>query len=102
MPHKAVDHRQAKAGALADRLGGEEGLKGALHHCFGHAHAGVFNADTQKLASGQAPLSGFGALHFDIGATDAQGAAKRHGVTGVDAQVEQRVFQLLCVYSDRP
>ena len=33
----AIDHRQAKAGALADLLGGEEGLEGARRDLVAHA-----------------------------------------------------------------
>ena len=41
----AVDHRQAKAGALADLLGGEERLEYLLQHVGRDAAAGVFDLD---------------------------------------------------------
>ena len=37
----AIDHRQAEAGALADLLGGEEGLERALGDLGRHSDAGV-------------------------------------------------------------
>ena len=41
--NEAIDHRQAEAGALAERLGREEGIKGARHCRRRHARAGVGN-----------------------------------------------------------
>ncbi|MNW22464.1 hypothetical protein D3C71_2239430 [compost metagenome] len=40
-----VRDRQAQPGALADFLGGEERLEGALAHRLGHADAVVFDLD---------------------------------------------------------
>src|SRR5436190_59396 len=40
----SIDHRQAKTGALADFLGGEERLEGPAEHVRAHTRAGVGDA----------------------------------------------------------
>ncbi|MOA61738.1 hypothetical protein D3C78_1869510 [compost metagenome] len=40
-----IRDRQAKAGALADFLGGEKRFEGALAHAFAHADAVVLDLD---------------------------------------------------------
>ena len=50
LPRHAVDHRQAKAGALADFLGGEEGLERALGDFGRHADAGVADGQLDIVA----------------------------------------------------
>ena len=47
---EAEDLAEAEAGALADRLGREEGLERALEHLGGHAAAGVGDADPDIIA----------------------------------------------------
>ena len=47
---EAEDLAEAEAGALADRLGGEEGLERALEHLGRHAAAGVGDADLHIFA----------------------------------------------------
>ena len=47
---EAEDLAEAEAGALADRLGGEEGLERALEHVGRHAAAGVGDADLDIIA----------------------------------------------------
>ena len=47
---EAEDLAEAEAGALADRLGREEGLERALHDFGGHSAAGVGDADPHIFA----------------------------------------------------
>src|SRR3982750_1196674 len=51
---KAVNHRQAKTGALPDRLGGEERIKSAGDDIGRHAGAGVTDAEGNILTAAQA------------------------------------------------
>ena len=57
---EAVGHRQAQAGALPGRLGGEEGFEGARQHLGRHALAGVGHFDQDVFA--RAGTSGGSAL----------------------------------------
>jgi hypothetical protein len=57
--HDALRDRQAQAGALADLLGGEEGIENALQVLRGNAVPGVRNGDLDALAAiGEGQASG--------------------------------------------
>ena len=56
LPHEAVDHRQAEAGALADGLGGEERVEGPGDHLRRHAGAGIGDAEREVLPRRQVAL----------------------------------------------
>ncbi len=73
-----------------------------MQHLTGHAHASVLDSNAQVVAWRQVQALGVGRFEIGVFAADPQGAAQRHGVTGVDAQVEQGVLQLLRVDADRP
>ena len=94
---QAMRHRQAKAGAMADRLGCEEGLGCGRLDRRGHADAGIGDAQADKLAGNQrhgeaalAPLGG----NDDL-------PAVRHGVARIDHQVEDGQFQLMSIGAHR-
>ena len=57
LPGEAVDHRQAEAGALADRLGREERIERLRDHIRRHAGAGVGDAERDILARRQVALA---------------------------------------------
>ncbi|MCY1459365.1 hypothetical protein D9M71_768330 [compost metagenome] len=63
-----------------------------MHHFFGHAHAGVLDVNMQIVACRQVQALGLDGVDLGVCAADAQGAAQRHGVTGIDAQVEQGIL----------
>ncbi len=49
----AIDHGQAEAGALADFLGGEEGVEDLVADIGGNAGAGVLDLDDDVVGGGQ-------------------------------------------------
>ena len=94
---EAVNLTEAEAGAFADLLGGEEGIKRTLARVFIHADAGVRNCDHDILAR----LDPFrqradgGGVEKAICRFNNQLAAARHGVPGVDRQVDERILKLI-------
>ena len=72
---EAEDLAEAEAGALADRLGGEEGLERALAHFGGHAAAGVGDRDADIFAG--ADVADFIGREGHIGGGDAHRAGRR-------------------------
>jgi hypothetical protein len=67
---------------LTTRLGGEERLENPSLHGLVHSHAGVFDNQLDRIASGALP------------AFDAKHASVRHGVSGVHRQVEDDLLDL--------
>jgi hypothetical protein len=51
--HEAIDHAETEAGALADPLGGEEGIEGPRPHLLWHALAAVGDGDEDVVAGRQ-------------------------------------------------
>ena len=86
----AVDHRQAEPGALADLLGGEEGLERAGGDVLGHSGAGV--ADGQLDIAAVVELGV--AADLDLAGGEGQHSAVGHGVAGVDGEVEHGDLEL--------
>ncbi len=84
-----MDHGQAKPGALAERLGGEEGVHRPRQHVRAHALAGIGDGegDDVRLAA---------ALGLQR-RLDGQVPARRHGIPGIQGEVEDRIFQLVGV-----
>ncbi len=103
LPGEAVDHRQAKPRALADRLGGEERVEGALDHLGRHAGTGVGDADADVLAGTHAARVGsVGAVEVCVAGLDGERATVGHGVAGIDDQVEDRALELVGVAQREP
>ena len=92
--HHAVDHRQTEARALADFLGGEEGLEDAFQDARRDARPRVGNRQPHETSWGQVGMPGAVLLSEQhVFRFDQQFAAGRHGVAGVDAQVHHRLLQ---------
>ena len=102
LAHEAVDHRQAEARALPYRLGRVERVERARDHLGPHADAAV--ADRQRHIRPRLgiALARGGLVEPAVGGLDRERAAVRHGVARVDAQVQQRVFELAGVDARRP
>ncbi len=95
---EAVHGAEPEPGAAALRLGGEEGLEGALAHRVRHAAAGVDDVDRGTGVARSAQVLQL-ALHAvrqrgAAAAAKAQRAAVRHRVAGVDRDVQQRRLEL--------
>src|SRR5450756_2101506 len=82
-----MDGGQAQAGAEAGSLGGVEGLEGAGGYLWCHAGSGVGDGEAGVVA-------GAGAVEAGAGGGEGEGAAVGHGGAGVDAEVEDGLFQL--------
>ncbi len=90
---QAMDHGQAKAGALADLLGREEGLDCALQRITVHAGTGVRHGQPHIAPFGEvARLCGGRHIEFD-----GERPAVRHRVTRVHCEVEKRELDLVGV-----
>ena len=89
---EAVDLAQAQAGALADVLGGEERLEHPRQHVGRNARTGVGDADGDEVAR-KAFFARFAAQHDRLRG-DGERAARRHGVAGIDGEIEQRELEL--------
>src|SRR5574338_81701 len=92
---EAKNLAEPKAGALAHRLGGEEGFERALLHFGAHPAAGIGDADLHIIAGADiADLVG-GDLH--VAGVDAHHSLAVHRVAGVDREVENRMLELVRV-----
>ena len=94
------DLAEAEAGPLADRLGGEEGLEGALAHVRRHSAAGVGDADLHIFAG--AHVADFVRGDGHILGGNAHLSLAVHRIAGVDGEVDDRIFELVRVDIGRP
>ncbi len=100
---EAVDHAEAKTGAAAGVLGGEEGLEHPFQCALGHARAAVADRDHDVLAGRDLGVGGcVGLVQQGVGRLDGQTPSIGHGVPGVDGQVQDGVFELVLVGFDGP
>src|SRR6185437_4672503 len=86
LAHQPVHLGKPEAGALARRLGGEEGVEGARDHFGRHAGSGI--ADRHQ----HAPF-----VDWVAGRGDGERSAVRHRVAGIDAEVEDADLELIAV-----
>ena len=98
----AIDCRQSQSGAFAGCLGGEKRLE-HVGLCVGiHSMAGIADGEHRVLAGGHAePLPG-GFVDVHVRRLDGQNSTARHGVTGVDGEVDQHLLQLSAIRFDFP
>ncbi|MNN79433.1 hypothetical protein D3C81_1960790 [compost metagenome] len=80
---------------MTEWLGGEERLQGALAYRAGHTHAGIGNANVQVAPGRQVQVTGLSHGEVAVCTSDAERTAQGHGIVGIDAQVQQSIFQLL-------
>jgi hypothetical protein len=99
----AVAGSQPQAGAFAALLGGVKRLEDMRLNLGRNTHARIADRD-QRVCSGAGPgvLARVRCVELDIGCGDRQRAAGGHGITGVDHQVDQHLFDLAWVGPDRP
>ena len=99
----AIDHGKAEARALADFLGREKGLEDLVLHVVGDAVARVFDLDCDVVGVNKALLIEIGAFRrchiarpqFDL-------AAVRHGVAGIDDEIDDDLLELIEVGLGEP
>ena len=95
---EAVHLRQSKAGALADRLRGEERVEHIGDDVRRDADAVVADGDGDILAGG----NGLALAKSDVLRRDRHRAAVGQGIAGIDHEVDQGDFQFADVDGDRP
>ena len=92
---EAIHHAEAEPGALADVLCRVERLEYLTQIAGCDAVAGVGERDHHIFAGGRAVEGSDGiVLQFDVGGFDAELAAIRHGIAGVQRKIEDRGRQL--------
>src|SRR6476619_6006014 len=102
----AIDHRQSEPGAFADLFGGEKRLEDASL-CFRvHSTARVMDAQSDIRADVSASmLIDIDLIELYIGCLDRQCAAVRHGISGIERQIQYHLFDLHRIglnLADRP
>src|ERR1043166_1123147 len=101
-PNDAQHRRQAQTGAFAWFLGGEERLENSLDHASGNSSPGIHDLN-EHIGSGLGfGILGRGLVEPEVLGFQSQLAALRHGIAGVDAQIEQDLVQLGNIGSERP
>src|ERR1035441_9837959 len=81
----AVNGGESEAGAVADFLGGEEGLEDVALSFLVHALTVVAEGEADVLSVRQA--HGEPRAAFDVGGFDGQDTARRHGIAGIDGAI---------------
>ena len=100
---EAVDHAEAEAGALADLLGREERLEGAVDDLGRHAGRPIGDEQGNVVAGCYLDIVPCVLLvETDVGRLDQEAPASRHGIAGVDGKVEDCVLEARSVGQCRP
>ena len=99
---EAINHRKAEPGALLLRFGGEERLEHMADNIGVDANPVVRHADSYVIPRLKRFIPRRSRFKPAIFPTNFDLAAARQGVAGIDAQVEQGVFELVGVHQGRP
>ena len=99
----AVDGREPEPGALADILGGVEGVENLVDDLRRDAGAGVLDLD-QHIFAERHPLvlERRALLGADIRRAQRELAAVRHGIARIDREIDDHLLELADVGLDRP
>ncbi len=99
----AVDHGEAEAGALADFLGGEEGLEDLAAHFLGNAVAVVLDLDQDVVGRRQRFLVERRAIgRGDVARAQRDPTALAHRVARVDDEIDDDLLELIEVGLHQP
>ena len=100
---EAEHHAQTKAGALADLLGGEEGIEHLFQVCGRDPGAGVAHGNHDIVADRDLAVHARVAfVEIDVVGLERELAAIRHGVARVQGKVEDRGGELVRIDQRRP
>src|SRR5215468_7588178 len=98
-----MDLAQAKAASLTDRLGREEGFEHTLHNVLRHPRSGIADRNLHVLSGDKVlDLPAVLLVEKRIAGRDRQLTAFRHGVAGVDGEIEDGCLQLDWIGFDLP
>lgn len=99
----AIDHREAKARALAHFLGGEEGLENLVHDLGRNTRAVIGNFHHHHVFCREFRTAKRCDLFLvDVARPDGDLAAVRHGVARIDAEIDEHLLELRQVGLHRP
>lgn len=102
--HKSIQHREPKACALTQGLGGEEGVKGLFDDVGRHPDAGIGHRNRYILTG--VHLTALGAririIQMCIGGLDGQPATLGHGIATVDGKIQDRTLELIGIAKGEP
>ena len=95
---QAVNHAEPQAAAFAGFLGGKKGFEGMFQHLGRHAATVIANRQ-HDIWTGSHVLLGRGVILVELNVAGFQRelATSRHGVAGIDGQIEQGAFELIRV-----
>ena len=100
---EAEHHAEPEAGALADLLGGEEGIEHPLDEGGGDAGAGVAHGDHHIIARRDLAVhAGVVFVEIDVAGLERELAAIGHGIARVEGKIENRRRELVRVDQRRP
>ena len=99
---EAEHHAQAKPRALAVGFGGEKRFKRLGEHLRRHACPRVGHRYPYIVAGDNALAGAKCAIKADVFRAQVDGALTLHGVTGIDGQVENGIFQLIAIDEHLP
>src|ERR1035441_7103952 len=88
----ALNGGESEAGAVADLLGGEEGLEDVALSFLVHALTVVAEGEADVLSVRQ--VHGEPRAAFDVGGFDGQPTARRHGIAGIDGEIDENLVHL--------
>src|SRR5882724_3824260 len=95
--------RETEAGAQAELLGREERFEDPLPHFGRNADARVGHLQyDMRSRLGRPTHLGWLSVDGNIACRHGEHAAARHGITGVDREIEQHLMQLRRIAGDRP
>ena len=94
------DLAEAKAGTFADGFGREKWFEGTIEHFGSHSAAGIGDADLQIMAGSD--VTDLVGSEFGILCRNPHQSLAKHGVAGIDREIDDRVFELMRVDVDRP
>ena len=94
------DRGETEAGPLAGALGGEERLEDAAPDLGRHTAAGVAHHQGHVATRSDADAARRRGAEVGVDGLDRQRAALRHGVAGVDGQVDDHLLELCPVGAD--
>ena len=100
---EAEHHAEPEAGALADLLGGEEGIEHPLDQRCGDSGAGIAHRDHHIVAGHDLAVhAGVVLVEIDVAGLERELAAIGHGVARVEGKVEHRRRELVRIDQGRP
>src|SRR5437773_3371781 len=90
----SIDNRQAHSASLTHLFGREEGFKNAGASCFIHPTAGIGDPQADIVTVGSSDsLRQLAAAFRRIFGDEREATSVRHGVAGIDGEVDDDLFE---------